>query len=336
MAHPAYKAQPPEDSAPPGEEANAMEQRVLKALLAELGAVSALVEDSTTAVSQRFSAIARDSSAQTSGMRTLLEDSNSLRCGTERIPLSALASDLQSSLGDLVSKILFLSSRGTQMARALEEILAEMRTVKHSITLIDKINSQTNLLALNAKIEAVHAGEAGKGFSVVANEVRELASSTNRIAHDLRARVTKTTQSLDESYALIREISALDMSNENVLAKERIHQIVEGLLGQHSTFSAALSKTSDSSDKLVGEINEAIVGMQFQDRAKQKIDNVCAVIVEMMRLRETPGTDPDMLAEQLTRPVTLGDMKARLLAAAHNLPPPTQSEPDSSDDIELF
>jgi hypothetical protein len=43
-----------------------------------------------------------------------------------------------------------------------------------------------------------------------------------------------------------------------------------------------------------------------------------------------------MLAEQLTRPVTLGDMKARLLAAAHNLPPPTQSEPDSSDDIELF
>ncbi len=79
----------------------------------------------------------------------------------------------------------------TETIRSLSQAVDKIGSV---VGLISDIAAQTNLLALNATIEAARAGEAGRGFSVVASEVKSLATQT-----------AKATEEIGQQIALIQE-----------------------------------------------------------------------------------------------------------------------------------
>jgi len=95
-----------------------------------------------------------------------------------------------------------------QTASLMNTVNAETKEISNSIAEVSKIARQTNMLALNASIEAARAGQHGKGFSVVAEEVRNLAKSSNEAAERITALVSGSSKRIESSAALSKQIEA--------------------------------------------------------------------------------------------------------------------------------
>ncbi len=155
-----------------------------------------------------------------------------------------------------------------QGVRGFSEKTQQIGTI---VDVITKIAQQTHLLALNAAIEAARAGEAGGAFSVVAEEVRKLATeagtSAEKITDLIKEIRTENIKVADAMEVATREVSAgrealaftgqaLEDIVRVVLEEVRKVQEISGLTQQQTQGAEALVKTIDEIAK-VAEDNAA-------------------------------------------------------------------------------
>ena len=124
-----------------------------------------------------------------------------------------------SELADVVeNEIVASSQQMDRVTEAIEEIKQNSMDITGIVKDIEDIAFQTNLLSLNAAVEAARAGDAGRGFSVVASEIRKLATKTTEASKTTAELIKKSTTSVEEGSTLI---SSAEQSMKHVVEGAR-------------------------------------------------------------------------------------------------------------------
>lgn len=173
----------------------------------------------------------------------------------------------QNSISNIAGGMEQITLKMQNMSQSMANLEAIADSINSFVETISKISDQTNLLALNAAIEAARAGDAGRGFSVVADEVRSLASNTSKSAEEvggLIARIKQDTES-GVKFATALEESNVELSNTIAGLNNSYGDINTSVGAIKNAMNDAMSKSFLQTVKLdhivfKGEIYEVALG----------------------------------------------------------------------------
>ncbi|WP_026671948.1 methyl-accepting chemotaxis protein [Alkalihalobacterium bogoriense] len=127
------------------------------------------------------------------GLGSSLEKANKLFEMAESF--SAIVEQTAASIEDISDSVSILAEQVTDVSTQMKNVSTSAEQIGQISSVVKGISDQSNLLGLNAAIEASRAGDAGKGFSVVANEIRKLATNSKENVNQINE-ITNTIQQL--------------------------------------------------------------------------------------------------------------------------------------------
>lgn len=201
-----------------------------------------------------------------------------------------LLEQLQLQIGNILGAVNQLSDSVLALSRKSDQI----GEIADSIT---TFANQTNLLSLNASIEAARAGEHGRGFSVVANEIRKLASQSIESADGINGLIQETRQEIgrvshamgttkDEAGAGSRMMQEVSASFHTIL--KSVQEMVEQI---HET-SAIAQEMSASSEEISATMETSVTG---SGHILMKSQGVAAATEEQLAMMENIAASSEEL-----------------------------------------
>ncbi len=237
----------------------------------QLNDVAAQTEDAAIEIGSNFSNIvkrARGQADKASGAFSRFSGDDG-HGGTEE----ALLEMSRQALSDVISRLKGTADASQQSLDDMQRIIKSVSHIRTILADIEYIADQTNLLALNAAIEAARAGEHGRGFAVVADEVRKLSARSNEAADEIGKLVKSVDSEIKEIHDNTRQ-NADDTVKKSVEAEGVVDSTLKRIDKMMEETRLDLDEMMKETETLAADISGIVVGMQFQDITRQRIEHV--------------------------------------------------------------
>lgn len=189
---------------------------------------------------------ATDITEQKAIARQTLETANAVATATHE--LTGSISEIARSMGQTRDAVDSVSRQTLAATESIESMVTAATNMGNIVSLIEAISGQINLLALNATIEAARAGEAGRGFSVVADEVKKLATQTGNSTTGITQEIQSIQQisrsvhtALDATKQMVQD--AADSAGSVVAAIEEQSAVTNEISGNMALLSSMVNKS---------------------------------------------------------------------------------------------
>ncbi len=195
-----------------------------------------------------------------------------------------------------------------EIVATLEGHVAQIQRIGSAVA---DISDQTNLLALNAAIEAERAGDQGRGFSVVADEVRALAQTSeasSRQVQDASANVTAQVKALADKVRSVAAVAVREAQGGRQVAQDLV-----ALRGEIAVFVEGSQSILIAAVEAEGAAREAQKGSENVSSAAEQQSAAAAEAQRAVQQQASALEESQKTAEALS--VITGEMQAGQVTA---------------------
>lgn len=165
---------------------------------------------------------------------------------------------------------------------AVEQLQDKIRRIEKIVDTIENVSIQTNMLAVNGFVEAATAGEHGRGFSVVAGDIRNLATESAEnadkikdLVRDIQLQMTKVAVEINQSELASRKADDQGgtATEKNIAVQKELEGIasIRAVVINHMQESKkALAEDEKESKRVVEIVNQAEAGVKEAARVAQE------------------------------------------------------------------